>query len=284
MQDLVLFCGPNFASSIKQLLAEHDACCEIISDSEIFDLVQIENRILIAFLPMGQVPNTAIEHADRAYNFFPGPPSLPVPEPAAVGLENGKTEFGCVAHELAGRDFFGKILAVRRFGIPNGSQAADLRARTEIELFGLLEEVLPDLLHGTSCPLDQVWTEASIKPEIERVQVKLPRKSKWEKILSGLAPYDLGNALQFGLHIAKDPCGARAAYAKAADTLQPQALLRLARVEFHEGNRRQALIWALLAEQNGNKAAKGFIKVVQPTNDELRFANDISEGTVTYPF
>lgn len=268
MRDIVVLCNARLGSMLGRSITEHNSSAYVVNDLESLRLSPVDDAVLVAFSTGVIVPPEVLHRVERAYNFHPGSTCFPGRDPHYWALLAGAKEFGCVAHIMAETVDSGPIIATRIFETLGIRSAEVLRRKTEIVMFGLFESLLPGILDGSLVPTTECWsgrkrTRKNFITAGYRFEDQVPPE------LPPLEPYDLGNALYFGLHTNRNLSAAMAEFERAADQMHPQALLRLARQAYEEGNRKQAILWASRAERHGNKAAQDFLVGLHPTESEI---------------
>jgi hypothetical protein len=267
MRDIVVLCNARLGSLLRRSITEHGGSACIVHDLESLRLSSVDDSVLVAFSTGVIVPPDVLDRVERAYNFHPGSPGFPGRDPHYWAMLEGVEEFGCVAHVMAERVDSGPIIATRSFDTSGIRSAEVLRRKTEIVMFGLFESLLTGILDGSLVPTNECWSGRK-RSRKDFVTAGYTFEDRVPSELPSLEPYDLGNALYFGLHTDKNVSAAKLEFEKAAGQMHPQALLRLAREAHDDGNRTQAIFWASRAEKYGNKAASGFLKALHPIEPE----------------
>ncbi len=101
-------------------------------------------RRLIAFCTDVIVPADVLEGlGGPAYNFHPGPPEYPGSQVACFAVYEGVREFGVTVHEMSPAVDSGRIVAVRRFPVPQDAKFMDVEILAYKTMLALFEELAP---------------------------------------------------------------------------------------------------------------------------------------------
>ena len=116
---IVLLTAPECVAIVAPVLEEAGAHVEIaITRTDLDRAACTLPARLVSFGAGVIVPKAHLKAFSGAYNFHPGPPTLPGLYPSVHALYAGHTTFGVTLHEMAPSIDSGAIVAVEQFPIP----------------------------------------------------------------------------------------------------------------------------------------------------------------------
>jgi methionyl-tRNA formyltransferase len=122
-------------------------------------------NILISYLSPWIIPAEALEKADIAINFHPGPPEYPGTGCFNFALYDRVKSYGVTCHHMKAKVDTGTIVKVVRFPVENNDGVLSLTLKSYANMFALYTEIV-DLLAtgGRRLPTsEENWTRAPFK-------------------------------------------------------------------------------------------------------------------------
>jgi len=161
LQTIIVLSGPVECPVLVSRIQSCAPFVRIVPVSTLEDLLVIPrdvllNARLIGFATPVIVPGMVLDALGHgAYNFHPGPPSLPGLCPAHVAVYRGERRFGVTAHKMVARVDAGPIVDVSLFDIEPGISVHELEKLSYRELALLFWKLSPQLATQPA-PLDEL--------------------------------------------------------------------------------------------------------------------------------
>lgn len=166
IEEILLLTDPALAADLKTILREANPNAAILRMDSLAGLqnhcrAPLENTRLLSFGAELIVPGPVLCNLGAgAYNFHPGPPTLPGRFPSCFFIYEGGTRFGSTVHEMAETVDSGPINAVDWFDVPPDIDRVTLNALSYRSLIGLFAKLAPHLAtHSEPLPrIDATWS------------------------------------------------------------------------------------------------------------------------------
>ena len=135
-------------------------------------------HVLIAYCTDVIVPGAMLApFRGWAYNFHPGPPTLPGVAAAHFALHQEAKQFGVTAHVMTERVDAGPIVGVKLFDVPKRATVTELEEKAYVQLFRLFQRLAPMLAASETPlpPLDVAWSgRTNTRKDVERMREEDP--------------------------------------------------------------------------------------------------------------
>lgn len=143
---IILLTAPECVPMVAPVLAAAGADVEAaITRTDLDRAVCTLPARLVSFGAGVIVPKAHLKVLSGAYNFHPGPPTLPGLYPSVHALYAGDAAFGVTLHEMAPSIDSGAIVAVERFPVPPGCDRLQLDSMTLATMMEMLTRYAPAL-------------------------------------------------------------------------------------------------------------------------------------------
>jgi folate-dependent phosphoribosylglycinamide formyltransferase PurN len=212
---LILLCRSGVSEALQTLASFQGINCIVLNSKEELQVTQMKDAVLIGFSTGVLVPEEVLKKVSAAYNFHPGSPLYPGRDPHYWAIYDGADTFGCTAHAMEKSVDSGGIIGTLMFSIEADDTAELLRAKAEIISLRLYEKLLLTMMKGRVEVSEEEWVGVKrTRKDFFRHGLKFEGNQQTD--LSGLDPYDLGNAHYFGIRTPKNKEMARKSYCRAA--------------------------------------------------------------------